>query len=199
MTTPPNSVRVQLASALLDLVVHVPQSGERARDDADLRAHTLARKAARQASMVAATLSLPPGWIGWITVLPEMISVWKIQAQMVADIAALHGQQSHLGKEQMLYCLFRHVSAQLFRDFAVRAGERVVVRSSTMKALEALALQISGKLLGSALRKGASRWIPLVGAVGVGAYAYYDTLQVAKNAQHLFQIQGPNGARNMSK
>jgi len=186
MNTPASPVRVQLASALLDLVVHVPESHEAERHDTALRAHAIARKAARQASMVAATLSLPPGWMGWLTVLPEMVSVWKIQAQMVADIAALHGQRSNLGQEQMLYCLFKHVSAQLFRDFAVRAGERVVVRSSSLKALEALAVQISGKLLGSALKKGASRWIPLAGAVGVGAYAYYDTLQVAKNAQQLF-------------
>lgn len=186
MTTPANPVRVQLASALLDLVVRVPESTEPEKQETAVRAHAIARKAARQASMVAATLSLPPGWMGWLTVLPEMVSVWKIQAQMVADIAALHGQRSSLGKEQMLYCLFKHVSAQLFRDFAVRAGERVVVRSSSLKALEALALQISGKLLGSALKKGASRWIPLAGAVGVGAYAYYDTLQVAKNAHQLF-------------
>ena len=186
MNTPASPLRVQLASALLDLVVHVPESHEAERQDTALRAHAIARKAARQASMVAATLSLPPGWMGWLTVLPEMVSVWRIQAQMVADIAALHGQRSSLGQEQMLYCLFKHVSAQLFRDFAVRAGERLVVRSSSLKALEALALQISGKLLGSALKKGASRWIPLAGAVGVGAYAYYDTLQVAKNAQQLF-------------
>lgn len=186
MNTPASPLRVQLASALLDLVVHVPESTEAERHDTALHAHAIARKAARQASMVAATLSLPPGWMGWLTVLPEMVSVWEIQAQMVSDIAALHGQRSNLGQEQMLYCLFKHVSAQLFRDFAVRAGERVVVRSSSLKALEALALQISGKLLGSALKKGASRWIPLAGAVGVGAYAYYDTLQVAKNAQQLF-------------
>lgn len=186
-------MRAQIANALLELVVQVPESSEHAGANVALQVHAIARRAARQASMVAAGLSLPPGWMGWLTVLPEMISVWKIQAQMVSDIAALHGQQSRLGQEQMLYCLFKHVSAQLFRDFAVRAGERVVVRSSTMKALEALALQISGKLLGTALSKGASRWVPLVGAIGVGAYAYYDTLQVAKNAHHLFQTQGPAG------
>lgn len=179
-------VQQQLANALLDLVVRVPDSQEPARDDTAVRAQAIAHKAARQASMVAASLSLPPGWVGWLTVLPEMISVWKIQAQMVADIAALHGQHSHLGREQMLFCLFKHVSAQLFRDVAVRAGERLMVQSGTMKALEALVLQISGKLLGTALSKGASRWIPLAGAMGVGAYAYYDTLQVAKNAQQLF-------------
>jgi hypothetical protein len=87
----------------------------------------------------------------------------------------------------MLYCLFKHVSAQLFRDIAVRTGERLVVQSGGAQALQALVLQISGKLLGAAASKSASRWVPIVGAVGVGAYAYYDTVQVAKNAQRLFR------------
>ena len=30
-----------------------------------------------------------------------------------------------------------------------------------------------------------SRWIPLAGAAAVSAYAYWDTLQVAKTAQRL--------------
>jgi hypothetical protein len=31
----------------------------------------------------------------------------------------------------------------------------------------------------------ASRWVPLAGALAVGGYAYYDTLQVARTAQKL--------------
>ena len=30
----------------------------------------------------------------------------------------------------MVYCLFKHVSAQLFRDLVVRVGERVVMRAA---------------------------------------------------------------------
>ena len=31
-----------------------------------------------------------------------------------------------------------------------------------------------------------ARWLPIVGAVGVGAYAYYDTAQVGRTAIALF-------------
>ena len=37
-----------------------------------------------------------------------------------------------------------------------------------------------------ALGRGATRWLPIVGAVGVGAYAYHDTAQVAATAIDLF-------------
>jgi hypothetical protein len=32
-----------------------------------------------------------------------------------------------------------------------------------------------------------SRWLPIVGAVGIGAYAFYDTGQVAKTSISLFE------------
>jgi hypothetical protein len=52
------------------------------------------------------------------------------------------------------------------------------------------------QLAGVALRKGASRFVPLLGALGVGAYAYYDTQQVANNALALFGGK-PNDPDNL--
>ena len=37
-----------------------------------------------------------------------------------------------------------------------------------------------------AIGKGVSRWFPIVGALGVGAYAYYDTGQVARTTIELY-------------
>ncbi|MDZ7918685.1 hypothetical protein [Rhodoferax sp.] len=180
-------LRAQLTNAIVDLVVRVPPSDEAAQTQPAVRAHAIARTAARRASLLAGSLSLPPGVLGWVTVLPEMVGVWKLQAQMVADIAAVYGQHHRLRREHLLYCLFKQISAQLFRDLAVRMGERVVVRPTTQKVLQVLAQKLGVALAGAALRKGASRFVPLLGAVSVGAYAYYDTLQVANNAVALFE------------
>jgi hypothetical protein len=187
MTQNSAPLRAQLTHAIVDLVVQVPPSDEAAQTHPSIRAHAIARAAARRASLLAGSLSLPPGVLGWITVLPEMVAVWKLQAQMVADIAAVYGQHQQLRREHLLYCLFKQISAQLFRDLAVRMGERVVVRPATHKVLQALAQKLGVALAGAALRKGASRFVPLLGAVTVGAYAYYDTLQVARNAVALLE------------
>jgi uncharacterized protein (DUF697 family) len=180
-------MRMQLANAILELVMKIPPSTEAAQEHPAQRAQTLARTAARQASLLAGSLSLPVGVWGWVTVLPEMVGVWKLQAQMVADIAAVYGQHHRLRREHLLYCLFKQLSAQLFRDLAVRMGERVVVRPTTQKMLQLLVQKLGVTLAGAALRKGLSRFVPLLGAVSVGAYAYYDTLQVAHNAIALFE------------
>lgn len=176
-----------LTNAVLELVLHVPQTTEPAMAQPAERAHAIARSAARTASVVSGSLSLPPGFLGWLTVVPELIGIWKLQAQMVSDIAGVYGQQKTLGREQMLYCLFKHVSAQLLRDVVVRVGERMVVQQTSLKVLQSIAQQIGVQVSKTVLSKGVSRFVPLLGAVGVGAYAYFDTLQVAKTAVELFE------------
>jgi hypothetical protein len=177
----------QLSDAIFDLVLRVPPSDEQTLDLPAQRAHAISRSAARTASLIASSLSLPPGFLGWLTVLPELVGVWKLQAQMVSDIAKVYGKQKTLGREQMLYCLFKHVSAQLFRDVVVRVGERVVVQQTSLKILQSLAQQLGVKLTKTVISKSAARFVPLLGAVSVGAYAYFDTLQVAKTAVELFE------------
>ncbi len=177
-----------LGEAMLELVLHVPDSTETLATHPAERAHTIARTAARTASVVSASMSLPPGFFGWLTVVPELVGIWKLQAQMVSDIASVYGKRHTLGREQMLYCLFKHVSAQLFRDVVVRVGERVLIRQTSLKVLQGLAQQLGVQVSKKVISSGASRFVPLIGAVGVGAYAYFDTLQVAKTAIELFEF-----------
>ena len=98
----PQSKAQGVADAVLDLVLHVPDSTEPLAERPSDRAHSIARAAARSASVLSGSLALPPGVLGWVTVLPELMGVWRLQAQMVADIAAVYGQRHTLGREQML-------------------------------------------------------------------------------------------------
>ncbi len=177
-----------LGEAILSLVARVPDTDEPARAQPQARAQSIARAAARQASLVASSMALPPGALGWLTLVPELLAVWRLQAQMVADIAGVYGTRATLTREQMLYCLFKHLGAQLFRDVVVRAGERVLVRSASDGVLRALVRQLGIKAGQGLLGKGASRLLPVMGAVGVGAYAYFDTRQVARTAMELFSF-----------
>ena len=86
-----------------------------------------------------------------------------------------------------MYCLFRHTAAQAFRDLTIRVGERVLVKQASLKVMQSIAKKVGLKISQRALGKGLTRWIPIVGAVGVGAYAYYDTAQVAATAIELFE------------
>jgi hypothetical protein len=176
----------RVAQAILDFVSRIPESDVSRSRDAESEARQIASKSANRAALTAGSLALPPGPMGWLTVLPELIAIWKIQAQMVSDIAAAYGKTPVLGREQMLWCLFRHTAAQAFRDIAIRVGDRLVFRRAAGGALTRIAQRIGVSVSKRAVGKGMSRWLPIVGALGVGAYAYYDTGQVAKNAIELF-------------
>lgn len=175
------------SDAILALVGHVPSSSQKKSRTPVESAREVAAGAALKAATVAGTLSLPPGPFGLITVLPEMLAVWRIQSSMVADISALYGKKGALTREQMLYCLFKHTASQALRDLVVRVGERFVVQRVSLRALQPIAQRIGVKLTQRTVAKSAARWMPVVGAIGVGAYAYYDTAQVAIAAMELFE------------
>ena len=167
-----------VAKAILEFVSRIPESDvPRIKGDAAEECRRLAASAAQKAAITAGTLALPPGPLGWLTVLPELVAIWRIQGQLVSDIAAAYGKTPKLGREQMLWCLFRHTAAQAFRDVAIRVGDRLVFRTTATSVLQRLAGRIGVSVSKRAVGKGISRWLPVVGALGVGAYAYYDTGQ----------------------
>jgi hypothetical protein len=150
-------------------------------------ADRLVKRAARHAGVLSGSLALPPGPLGMLTVLPDLFLIWQTQRQMVADVFALYGRTAELTRTHMLYCLFRHAASQVLRDVAVRAGERFVVRELSAGALRSALSTIGVVVTQRAAGSAASRWIPLAGALAVGSYAYWDTLQVAKTARRLLE------------
>lgn len=179
----------RITAAILDFVSEVPDSKIDSSKEPANEARKLASRAAQRAALTAGSLALPPGPLGWLTLLPELIAIWKIQGQMVSDIAAAYGRHASLGREQMMWCLFRHTAAQAFRDLVVRMGDRLIFRRMSWGVAERVAKQIGVKLTQRTLSKGLSRWLPVVGALGVGAYAYYDTGQVASTAIEMFESE----------
>lgn len=176
----------RVADAILDVVGTIPPSAEVGSETPHARAVALGHRASKSAATISGGAALVPGPAGMLTLLPDIIGVWKVQAQMVADIAATYGKTATLTREHMLYCLFRHLLSQGLRDVVVRAGERFLVRRASLQVLQKLAALIGVKVTQRAMGKAVARYAPIVGAAGVAAYAFYDTKKVAKTAIELF-------------
>jgi hypothetical protein len=176
----------RVGEAILELLGEVPASRQQAVDDPQVRAQTIAGAACNRAALAAGGLALPSGPLGWVTVLPELVVVWRLQAQMVADIAAVYGHRASLSREQMVYCLFRHTAAQAMRDLLARVGGRYLVQQVPLRTLQRIARTVGVSISRRALGRGLARWLPVAGALGVGAYAWFDTRQVARTAIALF-------------
>ena len=176
-----------IAKAILNVVAAVPRTRELPAPSPRERARSIQTAAALKAAAVSGTLALPPGPWGLAVIIPDLVTVWRIQAKMVADIAGAFGQSAHLSQEHMVYCLFRHAAAQIVRDLAARVGERLVIRRATLRALQTIAKQLGVKVSQQVIAKAAARWLPVVGSLGVAGYAFYDTAQVAATATELFE------------
>jgi hypothetical protein len=176
-----------LADQVFDLVIAPPASTRRLSATPAEAAQAATESAAAKAGLAAGAFALPLGPLGWLTVAPEMLTVWRIQRQLVADIAAVYGRSAELGPTQMMWCLFRHTAAQALRDLGVRVGERVLVRPAAQAVLQQVAKAVGVQLGQQVVGRAVSRWVPLIGAAGVGAYAYWDTRQVGRAAQALFE------------
>jgi len=178
-----------VVDAIERVVAGVPASREHVVEAPAAAAHRLARRAAARAAALSGTLALPPGILGLLTVLPDLVAIWRIQAQLVADIAGLYGRDMQLTRSHLLYCLFRHAASHVARDFGVQAGERFVMRQLSGGALKSVLGGVGLSLTQRVAGTTASRWLPIVGAAAVAGYAYFDTLQVAKTAVRMLEVK----------
>ncbi len=175
-----------ISHALHSLVSQIPPSLESPSDNPGERVKGLAKTAAIKAAAVSGSFTLPPGPLGLATVVPDLLAVWRIQQQLVSDIAGAFGKTSALTPESMVICLFKHGGAALTKGLFARQGDDIVVQRIANRTLLQLLEKIGVRVAQRIAAKSVSRWLPVLGALGAGAYAYYDTTHVATNAIDLF-------------
>ncbi|HRE84633.1 MAG TPA: hypothetical protein PLN52_26570 [Opitutaceae bacterium] len=186
LPSPPSESSGTLTRALIDLISKVPRSTEAMSDDPLSRARAIAKSSSLKAAAISGAMALPPGPLGIITLVPDLLAIWKLQQTMVADIAAAFGKTTFLARETMVYCLFKHGSAALVRDIAARVGERIVIRTLSAPLFRSVLERLGVRLAERVVAKSVARWLPVIGAVGVSAYAYADTAKVAATAIDVF-------------
>src|SRR5690242_7161934 len=195
----PQTLTDRLTRAVLDLASEVPDTSEHKSRGPEHRSRALASSAANRAALAAGTLALPPGPVGWLTIVPELVAIWRIQRQMVAGIAGAYGVSAELTQSRMLYCLFRHAAAQAVRDVAVQVGARLLIQDVPLRAIEKIAAKIGVSVSKRLVGRGVARGVPVIGALGVGAYAYYHTGHVARTAIALFGAEAASKTRDSTK
>ena len=176
----------KLFSILLKVIHEIPKSAEKETSEALLRARKLISETSFKAAAISGALALPVGPLGWLTILPDLAAIWRLQAQMVADIGSLFGKKGKLTEESMIYCLFRHAAAQVMRDLVTRVGQRIVVQRASLRVAENVLESIGIKIVQRVARGGLWRLLPAIGALAVAGYAYYDTEQVGQTAIEFF-------------
>lgn len=181
-----DAISARISAALMDLISKTPASKLSPSPTPAEKAKALAAAAAKKSAAVSGALALPAGPAGVLTLLPDLIVVWRLQQQMVADIAAVYGRTGFLTPQIMTYCMFRHSSSSLVQDLVARAGGRSLIRRASATLIKSVLKRIGLRITRLVLGKSVARLIPLVGAAAVAGYAYQDTIKVAATAIELF-------------
>ena len=176
----------KLFHVLFKVINQIPASAEKEASDAVLRARKLISGASVKAAAISGSLALPAGPFGWLTIVPDLAAIWRLQAQLVADIGAVFGKEGRLTEESMIYCLFKHAAAQVVRDVVTRMGERLVVQRVSLRVTQKVLEGVGIKIIQRVARRGIWKLLPIIGALGVAGYAYYDTEQVGQTAIDFF-------------
>jgi uncharacterized protein (DUF697 family) len=162
------------------------------------RAEAIAKRASAKAAAISGSLALPPGPMGLLTVLPDMVLVWRIQAQMVVDIAAAFGKSDRLSEAEITAILFKHVSnaamADYNRNLPIEQPEapltlREIIERMASKRGEVInrfANEVATAAIERITKRLITRLVPLGGALVVSAQAALDTTAVAKTAIEIF-------------
>jgi hypothetical protein len=171
---------------LMGVISSIPASilkeSAQPRDTAELLIH----KACVASAWQSGTLAIPAGPFSLLTLIPDLVNIWRIQSQLVADIAATYGKFGFLGREEMAWCLFRHAASQVARDFLVKTGQRALMSGFGKKALTALLRKVGARSAEKLSGRVILRMVPLLGIAICGGYAYYDTKKVGQAAIELF-------------
>ncbi|MCW7496464.1 hypothetical protein ND860_08025 [Leptospira levettii] len=146
----------------------------------------LVQNACFKSGLISATCSLPPGPLGILSILPELLMVYRIQGHLIMDIAALYGKEVQVTKELLLYCLFKHGGAHVFRKIIEESSFKILIRPTTVRVFQTVLEKLGIMISKSIIRKQFARWVPIGGAVVTGTFAYYDTKRVGKTAMELF-------------
>ena len=184
-----NGLADRIADTLRHIISEIPLSHERAVTTPESRAASLGEAAARKTALISAGLAIVPGPLGILSIVPALIEIWKIQRQLVADIAAAYGQTKVLGPTTMIYCLFRHGSATIFKETVIQVGGRLLVRQASLSVIQELVKKVSVNVTQRLIGQFVSRLVPLVGSAALGAFTYWDTKRVARAAVSTFEHQ----------
>ena len=177
----------KIAEAIRNLVSEVPASNELTVTNPKTRAEHLAEAAAWKSAVIAGSLAIVPGPIGILTIIPALGEIWRIQRQLVSDIAACYGQSATLTPTVMMYCLFRHGSATVFKETVVQLGGRLLVKEASLRVVQRIIEKVSINITQRVIGQFISRWLPLLGSAAIGAYTYHDTKKVGANAIDAFE------------
>jgi uncharacterized protein (DUF697 family) len=143
-------------------------------------------KACWEAFWVSTVAGIPPGPLGMATIVPELITITKIQINLVYRIAKFHGKEQLVTPTIILHILATALGIVLGRNLLRKIGTRFIVKALSAQVIKTLAQKLGVKIATRLLAKIGARWIPIVTAPIFGAFSKSQTTRVGRESNKVF-------------
>lgn len=142
-------------------------------------------EAARKAFRISTALGLIPGPIGFVTILPEVVTLTKLQINLIYRIARHYGRAEEVDKEIVLLILANVMGVAGGGALVRKAGSLLVIRSANTQVVKALARKVGTHVIDTAAKKAIGRWIPMATAPLFGYFSRSLTRKIGMEAKRL--------------
>ncbi len=168
----------------LDLLMkHAPDPG---RNGKDITPEAMIKSASWKAFEISAGLGLIPGPIGMAVILPEIITITKIQVNLVYQIAEYYGKRDSINHTIVLLVFGNAMGIYAGKEMIEKIGTRLVVRTLSGQAAKKLSQKLGVKISVMAVQKSVGRFVPFVAAPVFGALSKSMTKKIGQEAMKLF-------------
>lgn len=146
----------------------------------------LVRKYSLQAAALSSALSVLPGNLGVMSVLPEIYFLLRLQSRMVKDIAIILGKESYLSKELLLYCLFKENKIDIINTSSRITGTRLLIRPISLYNLQTIFYSVIYSKSSKIVPRKNKGLLSLISMLTGGSLSYIDTQMVGTTANAIF-------------
>ena len=134
---------------------------------------------------VSGALNLIPGPWGLITIIPDLMVVFRNQLALVYDIGVAYGQQKILNRGILAWLLLSATGSSA-GSLIVMQGTKALVRRSSLRVFQRLVNALAGRITQQVLKSTISKWLPVVGAAAMASWSSYITYRIGSKAKELF-------------
>jgi hypothetical protein len=145
-------------------------------------------EAARKAFKISTALGLIPGPIGFVSIIPEVVALTKLQINLIYRIARHYNRRETVDEEIILLILANVMGVAGGEALIRKAGAALVIKSANTRAVRALARRIGTRIIDRAAEKAIGRWIPLLTAPLFGYFSRSLTRRIGMEANRLLSL-----------
>lgn len=147
----------------------------------------MVKSASWKAFAISTAAAIPPGFIGYVTILPEIIAVTKVQINLIYSIAKYYRKAATMNATITTLIFANETGIAIGQDVVKKVGPKLVVRALGTKALRPITQRIAARIGARVTQRLVARWIPFLLAPVFGAFSKSMTTTIGKYAIKLFQ------------